>query len=318
MRKLGGALVRAELAILFIAACGGSAVPPSGPKLEPGTQRVAVEGGEVVLDVRGQGPLCLAHPGGPGLDSAYLHGAALENHFTVAYIDPIGTGSSTRIPDPEEYSIARDVGVVEAIRRKLGLDKVCLIGHSYGGFVALSYAVAHPEHVRGMFLYSTTPTTNEQWTKQLEANLTRFKDQPWFADAMAAVAAEDAAKDEAELNAILKREAPMYFADYSGKRGDADPVIAQLRISYDVFRRRPKGKQGAYDVRGKFGRLHTTPVVIVAGKDDVLCGPEPSHWIQQSIADSRLIVIDHAGHFAHVEQPAAFAAAVEKFSELVH
>ncbi len=291
---------------------------PSGPKLEQGTQRVAVPGGEVVIDVRGKGPLCFAHPGGPGLDSEYLHGAAFENHFTVIYIDPIGTGSSTKLPEPALYSIGRDVDVIEAVRTKLGIDKVCLIGHSYGGFVVMSYAVAHPDKVRGMLLYSTTPTTEPEWLEQAMANTAWFKDRPWFADAMKAFDDEDKATDEAALNAVLQRELKMFFADYDGRRVDFDHIMRKMRISYEVARRRPQGKQAAYDVRGKFGRLHTTPTVIVTGEKDFSGGPEPSHWIQQSIAGSRLVVIPHAGHNAHVEQPAAFDAVVGQFAELLH
>ncbi len=290
---------------------------PAGPKVEQGTQRIAVPGGEVVIDVRGKGPLCFAHPGGPGLDSGYLHGAALEQHFTVVYIDPIGTGSSTRLPEPELYSIGRDVEVVEALRVKLGIDKACLIGHSYGGTVVLSYAVAHPDRVRGMFLYSTTPTSEPEWLKDTMANTAWFKDRTWFADAMKALEEEDKVADEASLNAVLQRELKLFVADYDGRRPDFAGLFSKVRVSIEVARRRPQGKQRVYDVRGKFGRLHTTPTVIVTGEKDFSGGPVPSHWIQQSIADSKLVVIPQAGHFAHVEQPAAFEAAVGQFADLL-
>jgi len=290
---------------------------PAGPKLEQGTQRVAVQGGEVVIDVRGKGPTCFAHPGGPGLDSSYLQNAAFEKHFTVVYIDPIGTGNSTKVPAPDLYSIGRDVEVIEAIRAKLGFKKLCLIGHSYGGFVVMSYAVAHPDKVGAMLLYSTTPTTEPEWMKDVMANTAWFKDRKWFADAMKALEEEDKAPDEKALNALLQRELKMFFADYDGKRPDYDDTMNKLRVSFDVARRRPQGKQAAYDVRGKFGRIGTTPTVIVTGDRDFSGGPTPSHWIQQSIADSKLVVIPQAGHFAHVEQPAAFEEVVGQFADLL-
>lgn len=306
--------MRQLAAVIVLVACGGAPAMPTGPKLEQGTQRVAVQGGEVVIDVRGKGPPCFAHPGGPGLDSGYLHGSALEQHFTVIYVDPLGTGSSTKLAEPELYSIDRDVGVLESLRTRLGFDKLCLIGHSYGGFVVQSYAVAHPERVRGLFLYSTTPTTEPEWLADTLANLAWFEGKAWFADASKAVEEEDQAADEAALNALLVRELKLFFADYDGRRADYDDIIRKLRVSFPVARRRPLGKQGRYDVRGKLGRLHTTPTWIVTGDKDFSGGPVPSRWIQQSIADSKLIVIPNAGHFAHVEQPAAFGAAVEQFA----
>lgn len=298
-------------------ACGGSTVQPSGPKLPAGTQRVAVPGGEVVLDVRGQGPLCFAHPGGPGLDASYLHGSALEKHLTVAYLDPLGTGSSTKLAEPEVYSVARDAEVIEAVRAKLGIDKLCLIGHSYGGAVVMTYAVAHPEHVGAMLLYSTTPTSEPEFAKVLYESLEWFKDRAWYADSIKAIAEEAAAPDEAALQVIMKRQMRLFFADYDGRRPDYDDIASKLHMSFDVARRRLKGKQARYDVRGKFGRLHTTPTLIVTGDKDVFGGPVPSGWIQQSIAGSKLVVIPSAGHFAHVEQPAAFDAAVGQFAELL-
>ncbi len=312
------ALVRADrLALFLLAACGGSPALPAGPKLAQGTQRVAVPGGEVVIDVRGSGPLCFAHPGGPGLDSTYLQNPAFEKHFTVAYIDPLGTGSSSKLPEPELYSIGRDVEVIEGLRKKLGVEKVCLIGHSYGGFVAMSYAVSYPTRVGAMLLYSTTPTTEPEWLKDVMANTAWFADRKWFADAMKALEEEDKAADEAALNAVLQRELKMFFADYDGKRPDYDGIMNRLHVRFEVARRRPQGKQGRYDVRGKFGRLRTTPTLIVTGDRDFSGGPVPSRWIQQSIADSKLVVIPSAGHFAHVEQPAAFEAAVAQFADLL-
>src|SRR5688572_6361076 len=149
--------------LLILAACGGGGARVNAPKLAQGTQRIALDGHEVVVDIRGSGPVCIAHPGGPGMDSGYMHSAALETRFTMVYIDPLGTGASSKLPEGELYSLQRDAKVIEGVRAKLALDKVCLVGHSYGGFVAQTYAIEHPQHVRGLFLYSTTPTTEPDW-----------------------------------------------------------------------------------------------------------------------------------------------------------
>jgi proline iminopeptidase len=290
------------------------------PKLEQGSHRLAVDGLEVAYDVRGSGKtVCIAHPGGPGLDSQYLHLDALEKRFTMVYINPLGTGASSKLPAGQVYSMARDVGVVEAMRKKLGIEKACLIGHSYGGMVMLRYASEQPDHVGSLFLYSTSPTTNEEFEKDVEASAAAFfKDQPFFAAAMKASADEAKATDDASLGALIELQFPLYFADYLGHKALYDPLLRSMRITFDVYRRRPVGtKANAYDVRGKLGRLHLTPTVIVAGEKDFVCGVKPSTWIAQSIAGSKLIVIPQAGHFAHLEQAAAFDDAVEQFAKLL-
>lgn len=305
--------------VMAMVGCGGGAPAAHLPavQLEAGAQRIPVEGTEVAYEVRGSGPVCIAHPGGPGLDAAYIRIRALEERFTMVYIDPLGTGASGKLPAGEQYSIPRDVRVIEAVRVKLGLDRVCLVGHSYGGFVVQQYAVDHPAQVAGLFLYSTSPATGPDFEKQIGEHVAWFKDQPFFADAMKGFAEEPTAKTQAEIDSIGARIWPMYFADYSGHAAEYKSVIALLKIDADVYKRRPEGKNNRFDVRARLAIVHTTPTVIVAGDKDFICGVTTSTWIAQRIGGSKLIVIPHAGHFAHVEQPAAFGDAVETFATLL-
>jgi proline iminopeptidase len=305
--------------LVALAACGGATTKVAAPALPRGTQRITVDGGQIVVDVRGAAgrPVCIAHPGGPGLDSQYLHLPALEKRFTMVYIDPLGTGTSDKLPEAELYSLQRDVKVLEAVRVKLGLERVCLVGHSYGGFVVQQYAVEHPDRVMGLFLYSTSPTTEPDWQKQAEANTAWFKDQPWFAEAMKGIEDEPKATNETELAAAGTRVWPMYFADWEGHRAEYAPLVALLKISYEVHRRRPPDKNTRFDVRRRLGVIHTTPTVIVAGERDFICGVKPSTWIAQAIGGSKLVVIERAGHFAHIEQPGAFDNVVDTFAQLL-
>src|SRR5205085_4297344 len=99
-----------------------------------------IDGVDVVYVVAGQGPVCIAHPGGPGLDASYLHAPALEARFTMVYVDPMGVGASGPLPAARKYSIANDAAVLDQVRRSIHRDTVCVLGHSYGGFVAEHYA----------------------------------------------------------------------------------------------------------------------------------------------------------------------------------
>ncbi|HEU0033619.1 MAG TPA: alpha/beta hydrolase [Kofleriaceae bacterium] len=308
------------LLVAVLVACGGSAPAPittlpSDPQLQKGTHRVQVDGIELAYEVRGTGPLCIAHPGGPGADSAYLRSDALERQFTMIYIDPAGTGSSGKLPAGETYSMTRDARILEALRDKLGLDRMCLVGHSYGGMVVLRYAVEHPRRVSGLFLYSTSPTTGEDWEKATAEGLQMFASQPWFKSAAAALERETKAKSQAELDAAVKDELPLYFADWSGHRAAYEPLVAAFKISYDVLRGQRDSEP--FDVRHRLGVIHTTPTVIVSGRRDFLCGTKPATWLAQAIGGSKLVEIEQAGHFAHVEQPAEFARAVDLFASML-
>lgn len=278
-----------------------------GP-LAAGWHTTSVDGVALAYEVRGHGRVCFVHPGGPGFDASYLRLPALERERTVVYIDPLGTGKSGALPADQRYSRTRDVEAIEALRRAIGLSRVCLVGHSYGGFVALDYALAHQDHVTQLVLYSTSPTTGGDFDANARANLAWFADQPWFAQAKAAEDAEATATDEAQLRASVVGAAPLYFAKWSEAFA---PTFAKVGISFPVSARRD---HDAFDVRARLPELHV-PVSILAGKRDWICGEAPVKWLVAGIPRAHVIVLPEAGHYAHVETPQAFDAAIV---ELLH
>ncbi len=301
--------------LLLVAACSGTphTASSSGDGLKAGTHHVKVDGVDVAYEVKGQGPPCIAHPGGPGFDSAYLRSEALEKNFTMVYLDPIGTGGSGKLPKTASYSIARDVAVLDEVRRNIHADRVCLLGHSYGGFVVQSYAVAYPGRVTALMLYSTTPTTTDEWSTQVETNLSAAKNEPWFEQAIAGMGAEGEAKSDAELKAALDQEGPMFFTDWHARSSEYEKVFAAAHLSNEVATRR-EGQP--FDVRGQLKAL-VVPTLVITGDHDYISGPVASGWISSNVKDSKLVVIEHAGHFSHLEQPAAFGAAVAAFAPSV-
>src|SRR6185436_17688591 len=94
----------------------------------------------------GSGPPLLCHPGGPGFSSAYFDGLPdLAAQRTLLLLDPRGTGGSDRPADPTAYDLGDYAGDIEALRAHLGLERIDLLGHSHGGFVAMACAAAHPD-----------------------------------------------------------------------------------------------------------------------------------------------------------------------------
>lgn len=96
--------------------------------------------------------------GGPGLPCDYLreaHSCLTDDGFRVVTFDQLGTGKSDRPGDEKLWNITRYVAEVETIRRKLDLGKVHLLGHSWGGWLAIEYALTHPEALRTLILEDT-------------------------------------------------------------------------------------------------------------------------------------------------------------------
>jgi proline iminopeptidase len=98
----------------------------------------------------------IAVNGGPGLSHAYM---LMNNmwqqvalHRLVVFYDQRGTGASHHVRKDASQDMDAQVADLEAVRAHLGLEKVALVGDSYGGLLAMAYATAHPQHVAKMIL----------------------------------------------------------------------------------------------------------------------------------------------------------------------
>ncbi len=120
---------------------------------------VQVDGYDVVTYSFGTGDdvlLCLN--GGPGLPCDYLreaHSCLVDEGFRVVTFDQLGTGASSRPADESLWTIERYVFEVETVRAELGLGRVHLLGHSWGGWLAIEYALHHHDALNSLILEST-------------------------------------------------------------------------------------------------------------------------------------------------------------------
>src|SRR5437773_7549056 len=138
----------AALAAAAIIAGGCGMAKPRKP-LAPGDHQADLPSVRIHYRVEGKGPVLILHPGGPGMEWKYARMPELEKFLTVVYLDPRGAGDSSR-PGAGAYRMEDYVSDLEALREALGLDRMILLGHSYGGMVAQSYALAHPAGLQGL------------------------------------------------------------------------------------------------------------------------------------------------------------------------
>jgi proline iminopeptidase len=283
--------------------------------LTPGAHEVVVDGVRQVYHVAGTGPVCVAHSGGPGIEWGYLRAPAVEAHFTMVYLEPVGTGASGRFADRSEYRLDTYVRFLGAVVEDLRQPRVYVLGHSHGGFVAQRYALTRPDRVAGLILYDTSPVTGPEFWAGAMAGLSaypqRHPDRPEAAQAPAAFQQAVTATDDATLTAALRTAVPVYFADFWTRRDEFAPFQAAVRVWAE-----PAGAQDPtpFDVRDELGTI-TAPTVVIVGRHDFICGPHWAGLLHAGIEGSHLVVLERSGHFGHVEQPEDFARAV---AELLH
>ena len=304
--------------VLAPVARAGAAVPSEAP-LSPGAHHIMIDGVEITYHVAGAGPVVVVHPGGPGIEWSFVRMPRLEKLATAVYLEPVGTGASGRLTDPRGYTIDRYVGDVEGLRAHLRLQKFVLLGHSHGGFVAQAYALAHPDHLRGLILYDTSPTTGPEWQKDVEANVQWFKNEPWFAEAQDGLAHETSANTDEEITVIFRHEMPLYFANWTAHAKDYEPYRARVRLSVapgkattDTSASNSVGVAPAFEVRDRLASIHV-PTLVIVGKRDFVTSEKFGRMIHDAIPGSRFLLLEHSGHMGHIEEPGPFFQGIRSF-----
>src|SRR5205823_691587 len=113
----------------------------------------------------GQGqPIIVLH-GGPDFDHTYLlpDMDRLADTYRLIYYDQRGRGKSARNVQPEDVTIESDVDDLDSVREYFHFEKVAVLGHSWGGVLAMEYAIRHAERVSHLILLNTAPASHNDY-----------------------------------------------------------------------------------------------------------------------------------------------------------
>jgi len=311
-----------NIAALLLAAVVGAVAPTRAAEPNREGRIGTPDGVELWYEVRGSGPktLVVLH-GGPGLSSAYLAPdlAVLETDFTLIHYDQRGAGRSTVVTDPERLRLANHVEDVEAVRKHLGLEKVTLLGHSWGAGPAAFYALRHSETTDRVILLDPLPPRRTPYMERFgealvgtmdEATQERFE----ALDAARAEAADPVAACRAYWEVLL----PAYFADPAdaGKvRGEICAMPPEAIRNGDLVYQAALGEdgEGDWDWRGLFHDVKV-PVLVLVGAQSSLPAEGHAEWAA-AFPNAELVSIEGTGHFLHVERPRRFLDSVARFLE---
>jgi proline iminopeptidase len=261
----------------------------------------------------GTGTPAVLLSGGPGFRVDYMEpvGDFLPANYRRIFYEQRGTGRSRSANvAPESLTLKTGVEDLEALRVHLKQERLLLVGHSWGGMLAMAYAVAHPDRVDRLVLISSGGPTMEfgQWFgDNINARL-----RPEDLEAQSywqAAAKTGVDRDKAALEGV-KAIVPGYFFDR--KKGLAYAMTIQegaLHQDTSGLLFADLGKQ--YDLRAGLKKIDR-PVLIVHGHQDPI-GDKTPEDIHALIPGSTLAYINKCGHFPWVEQPEEFRRIVGEF-----
>jgi proline iminopeptidase len=248
----------------------------------------------------GEGLPCLVMHGGLGGDHSSLHPwlDPLGDVMRLVYYDHRGNGRSGR-PRSESITFEQLCADADALREHLGFEEIAVLGYSFGGFVALEYALRYPERISHLILLDTAPTFD--YEEEIEANARRKGATQEQLEALDA-----SAEDEGESWRLWKVIEPLYFCTFDADL--AERVMGKTVISVEAADVGDAIIEG-WDLTPRLGEI-SAPTLILVGRDDFVCPPSQAKIMHEGIPNSELAVFENSGHFTHVEEPEAFFDAV--------
>ncbi len=272
---------------------------------------VPIRGVSLFVEVVGHGdPLLLMH-GGPGADHwSMLPFRRLADRFTLVFYDHRCNGRSIGA-DVSTMTFENLTADADALRQRLGFERWAVLGHSFGGHVALEYALRSPDRLSQLVLLDTGG--DSRWSME---NAAKVLAQRGFGPGIVELAE----------NWLNGRVAPERFFGTLMKLGKAyDPYISVPRLAWGLLqggwraKLRPEALIFAanhllpgWTVMDRLGEI-TTPTLVMAGRDDFIFPPEHQAELANGIPNAELRIIDRAGHNPHDERPAEVMEAVTGF-----
>lgn len=275
--------------------------------LENGEFTAELNGLKLWYKVSGRGPVCLmpTPAWGPSSDLYFRTFKPLEKTFTMVYLDTRASGRSQPAKSTREYTWDHLVADIEALRAHLKQEKVWLMGHSEGGEQVLFYAVKHPERVNGMVLVGTRAAMDARQRADIQQRILSRRNEPWFRKYQEAE--KKVPTNDQEYAEKMRAMTPMKFARperivklREAAQGTPRPYSLEAgKGSVD------SGRDKDYDLTDRLKKV-TAPAVIIVGAADVSCSPFAAQRMHLALPNSKLLLIEDAGHFPWLEQPGSF------------
>jgi proline iminopeptidase len=249
--------------------------------------------------------------GGPSADHWTMQPfRRCADEFTLVFYDHRCNGRSAGAP-VSSMTWENLTADADALRERLGFDRWAVLGHSFGGHVALEYALRYPDRVSHLVLLDTGG--DSRWSQQNAADVlaTRGYDpkkvelvRRWFNGEFA----------PSEFYPIFMRIGGAYYSHHPIRTAARDVIHggwrSKTRPEVLIFAGRHLLK--GWTVMDRLGEI-TMPTLVMAGRDDFVFPPECQLELAAGIPNARLKIIERAGHNPHSEQPAEVMAAVTDF-----
>ena len=282
---------------------------------------IAFRGYETWYRIVGEGeepgklPLLCLH-GGPGVPHDYLESleAMAATGRRVIFYDQLGCGNSTHVDNPALWTVDLFVEEVDVVRKALGLERIHLLGQSWGGMLTMQYMLTQPKGIASITIASS-PSSMSMWLA--EANRLR-RELP--EDVQEALTRNEVAgtTESAEYLAAMQVFYDRYVCRVVPNPPYAQRAFAKLGEWPQVYHTMngPSefhviGVIKDWDVTARLGEINT-PALITTGRYDEAT-PLIGETVHKGIRGSKWVVFEESAHLAHAEEPERYMAVLADF-----
>jgi proline iminopeptidase len=282
------------------------------PDSEKDGKYVTVNGAKLWVVTVGKGDPMILIAGGPGGAHPGLRRFdSLANHYMLIYFDAFGRGKSDTAKDLKEYTLERDIDDIEGLRTALKLDKINVLGHSYGGLVAQGYAIKYGEHLKHLVLANTFHSYIMWQENDDNSNHEIRTNYPEVWDSLMRIRERGYVSSD-QLHQDIYGKVPYGFLyaynpeNFRLRGSKPYPNSMNTRLYYQMV-----GKDGDFIVGNDIGNFDyrtqlknlKMPVLIYGGRYDRVAVPWLMVKFKEYCPQARFVMFERSGHNPQVEQP---------------
>ena len=263
----------------------------------------------------GKLPLLCLH-GGPGVPHDYLESleAMAATGRRVIFYDQLGCGNSTHVDNPALWTVDLFVEEVDVVRKALGLERIHLLGQSWGGMLTMQYMLTQPKGIASITIASS-PSSMSMWlaeANRLRRELPEDVQEALTRNEMAGTT--ESAEYLAAMQVFYDRYVcrvvpnPPYAQRAFAKMGEWPQVYHTMNgpSEFHVI-----GVIKDWDVTARLGEINT-PALITTGRYDEAT-PLIGETVHKGIRGSKWVVFEESAHLAHAEEPDRYMAVLADF-----
>jgi proline iminopeptidase len=286
-----------------------------------------IRGTEIYFDIAGmqvetkgnklvEKPVLFLIHGGPGGNHLHfkIDSLKLQEVAQLIFIDQRGCGWSKKTKN-SDYNLENNIEDIEALRKHLGFNRICILGLSYGGMVAQGYAIRYAKNVEKLILAATAPSYH--FIEEAKNNLNQMGTKKQIAVCNKYLWSGTFTSNKA-IDYYFDTMESLYYVNLKNVRKKPavkkKPLSGSLKneFSYEVLNAGFSDFLHHFNFIPKLKKI-TCPTLVLAGQNDWVCSPNQSRIIAKQIKNSTLKIFKKCSHIIASDVNDQYIKSVKSF-----